>query len=68
MATKRTIQSIQIAGGNLFVIAAQYLGDATQWNRIAALNGIYDPIITSVVTLKIPPVDPTAGNGGILGI
>jgi nucleoid-associated protein YgaU len=64
----RTIQSIQVAGGNLFQIAAQYLGDATQWNRIARLNGLWDPVITGIVTLKIPPVDVTAGNGGILEI
>jgi hypothetical protein len=67
MAT-RTIQSIQVAGGNLFVLAAQYLGDATQWNRIAALNNIWDPVIVGVVTLKIPPMDKQAANGGILGI
>lgn len=65
---KRTIQTIQVAGGNLFQLAATYLGDATQWNRIAQLNGLYDPMITGVVTLKIPPVDLTTGNGGILGI
>jgi hypothetical protein len=64
----RTIQSITVAGGSLFEIAATYLGDATQWNRIARLNGIWDPMITSVVVLKIPPVDANAGNGGILGI
>jgi hypothetical protein len=31
--------SISVVGGeNLFYIAARYLGDATQWWRIAALN------------------------------
>jgi len=55
------------AGGNLFRIAAQQLGDATQWNRIAAANGLWDPFLAGVVTLTIPPVDPNAGNGGILG-
>ena len=64
----RTIQTIQVAGGNLFALAAKYLGDATQWNRIAALNNIYDPQINGVMTLKIPPADALAGNGGILGI
>jgi nucleoid-associated protein YgaU len=66
-APTRTLQSITVAGGNLFQIAAQYLGDATQWNRIAQLNGLYDPMLTGIVTLKIPPVDPKVGNGGILG-
>jgi nucleoid-associated protein YgaU len=62
------LQQIQVAGGNLFQIAAQYLGDATQWNRIAALNGLYDPMITGTVTLLLPPYNPNAGNGGILGL
>ena len=57
-----------IGGGNLMRIASQVYGDATQWNRIAALNGLWDPQITGTITLKIPPPDNAAGNGGILGI
>ena len=59
-------QTITVGGGNLFQLAAQHLGDATQWNRIAALNGLTDPFLTGVVTLRIPPRDPSGGNGGIL--
>lgn len=59
--------TIAVAGGNLFALAAQYLGDATQWNRIASLNGLTDFLITGTMTLQIPPVDANAGNGGILG-
>ncbi len=59
--------TLTVAGGNLFRIAAQELGDATQWNRIAAANGLWDPFLDGVLTLTIPPVDPNAGNGGILG-
>jgi L-ascorbate metabolism protein UlaG (beta-lactamase superfamily) len=58
--------SIQVNGGNLFQIAAQYLGDATQWIRIAQLNGLSDPMINAgptPVILLIPPVDPNAGGG-----
>lgn len=62
------VTSITVAGGNLFQIAAQYLGDASQWNRIAALNGLWDFIIVGTVTLQIPPPDNTAANGGILGV
>lgn len=62
-----TLQTIQVAGGNLFQLAAQYLGDATQWNRIAELNGLTDPFLAGPVTLEIPAVDASAGNGGILG-
>jgi nucleoid-associated protein YgaU len=59
---------ITVAGGNLFALAAQYLGDATQWNRIARLNGLRDPTLTGIVTLSIPDVNAAAGNGGLLGV
>ena len=63
--------TITEAGGNLFAIAAQQLGDATQWNRIAALNGLWDPFLAGVTTLQIPPTaQNTAAQGtdGILGL
>jgi nucleoid-associated protein YgaU len=59
---------ITVSGGNLFQLAAQYYGDATQWNRIAAANGLWDFIIVGTVTLIIPPKNASAANGGILGI
>lgn len=52
-----------VAGGNLFQIAAAQLGDATQWIRIAQLNGLTDPMLIGVITLVMPPIDPTAGGG-----
>jgi hypothetical protein len=54
---------ITVAGGDLFHIAAQQIGDATQWIRIAQANGLTDPQISGVVTLIIPDPDPTAGGG-----
>lgn len=68
MAAANSVTTLKVAGGNLFQIAAQVYGDATQWNRIAALNGLFDFIITGTVTLQIPPPNKAAGNGGILGI
>lgn len=65
VVTAVSLRTITVAGANLFQLAAQYLGDATQWNRIAQLNGLSDPVVEGVVTLKIPPVG--AGNGGVLG-
>jgi hypothetical protein len=56
-------QVVVVAGGNLFALAAQYLGDATQWIRIAQTNQLSDPQLEGVNTLAIPPVDPTAGGG-----
>jgi hypothetical protein len=52
-----------VSGGNLFQVAAQYLGDATQWNRIASLNGLNDPMIYGLVALRIPNVNGQAGGG-----
>jgi nucleoid-associated protein YgaU len=57
------MRTITVASGTLFQIAAQYLGDATQWVRIAALNNISDPWLSGLVTLNLPDVDPAAGGG-----
>jgi nucleoid-associated protein YgaU len=57
------MQTIMVTGGNLFQLAAQYLGDATQWVRIAQLNGIRDPWLSGLVVLNLPDVDPAAGGG-----
>ena len=57
------MQTVTVAGGNLFRIAAEQLGDATQWVRIAQLNTITDPMLSGLVTLQLPVVDPTAGGG-----
>ena len=57
------MRTIQVAGGDLFRLAATYLGDATQWVRIAQLNGLSDPMLSGVVTLRIPAVDRNAGGG-----
>lgn len=57
------MQTITVAGGNLFQIAAAELGDATQWIRIAQLNAISDPMLAGVVTLLIPDLNRAAGGG-----
>lgn len=57
------MSSIVVAGGDLFRIALQQLGDATQWNRIAAANNINDPVLRGLTTLVLPNVDATAGGG-----
>ena len=55
--------TITVTGGSLFQIASQYLGDATQWIRIAQLNGLADPMLYGLVVLRLPEVDATAGGG-----
>ncbi len=57
------MQQVTTAGGNLFQVAAQQLDDATQWLRIAQLNGLSDPMLYGVATLLIPPIDAAAGGG-----
>jgi L-ascorbate metabolism protein UlaG (beta-lactamase superfamily) len=57
------MQTITVAGGNLFQIAAAQLGDATQWIRIAQLNAIVDPMLSGLVTLNLPDPNPAAGGG-----
>lgn len=62
MAFTTTVTTV---GSNLFAIALQQLGDATQAVRIAQLNDISDWFLPDgiVVTLQIPPVDPSATGG-----
>lgn len=57
------MRTITVAGGDLFHLAATYLLDATQWNRIAQVNGLSDPVLSGLVTLLIPDIDASAGGG-----
>lgn len=57
------MQTVTVASGTLFGVAAIYLQDATQWNRIAALNGIIDPWLSGLIVLQIPDLDASAGGG-----
>ncbi len=57
------MSTLTTAGGNLFRIAAEQLGDATQLIRIAQLNDISDPMLTGLVTLTLPDQDQAAGGG-----
>lgn len=61
-----TQKIVTLSSGNLFEVAARELGDATQWTRIAKLNGMTDPFFTGLATLRIPPVKAKSGTGGVL--
>lgn len=56
-------RSIDVVGGNLFEIASRELQDATQAVRIAALNGLSDPMLVGPITLLIPPLDRSQTGG-----
>jgi hypothetical protein len=65
------MRQVSVTGGDLFHVALQYLGDATQFNRIIQANSgssggpPMDPMLTGLVTLNIPSVNPLA-TGGVL--
>lgn len=52
-AVKWTISAVN---PNLWLLAAQYLGDATRWQEIASLNGLTSPLqLGTYPSLVIPP-------------
>ncbi len=57
------MRTIMVAGTNLFAVAAQELGDATQWYRIAMSNDLSDPMLFGLQTLQIPDSDPNTTGG-----
>lgn len=57
------MRTIIVAGTNLFTVAAQELGDATQWYRIAMSNDLNDPMIFGLQELQIPDPDPSTTGG-----
>jgi hypothetical protein len=54
---------IEIVNGNLFQIAATYLGDAMQWGNIARLNNLSDPFVIGAVRIRIPVYSPAFSDG-----
>lgn len=65
-----TVKQIVVLSGNCFQLASQYLGDATQVDRIMAINPQLngDPFFEGLQTINLPTVEPGAGNGGIIGL
>ena len=51
-------QVISVTNSNLFAIAAQQYGDATQWTVIAEANGLTDPMIEATITITLPIETP----------
>lgn len=60
-----TVQSLKVAGGDLFTVAKDLYGDARKWTGLAEANGITDPVLTGVTELKVPEKVPD--SGGVLG-
>lgn len=57
--------TIAVAGGSLYQIAAEQYDDATAWTAIAKANDLTDPFVQGVQQLIIPPQSDQ--SGGILG-
>lgn len=61
-----TTVKVTSADRTLYHVAATQLGDATQWWRIAQMNGLSDPSLgpfTTPVLLQLPLVDGTLTDG-----
>ena len=67
--TAAPTRQITLSGGNAFEVASIYLGDATQVDRIMAINPQLngDPWFTGRTIINLPSVKAGAGNGGIIG-
>ncbi len=59
------MKQITVSQTTCEALAVLYLGDASQFVRIMAQNGLIDPDVTDLVTLTIPDVDPSQ-TGGVL--
>jgi hypothetical protein len=44
---------ITVTNANLYALAAQYYGDATQWTTIAEANGLDDPYIENTIQVEL---------------
>ena len=61
--TQQQVTTLQLVNPNFPLLAAQYLGDATQWRDVAYFNGLTDPQPIGSFVIKIPspsaaPVPP----------
>jgi hypothetical protein len=67
------MRTVTATGGDLYSLALQQLGDATQFNRIIQANlspnggPPMDVVLTGINTLNMPSVNPDA-TGGVLAL
>jgi hypothetical protein len=58
------MQTIQVTGTDCFQLAAENLGDATQFYRILTQNSLTDPLILGTpIEIVIPDVETTSTGG-----
>lgn len=56
-------KTVTVLNPNLYRLAAQYYGDATQWTVIAKANNLVDPYQSGFLTLIIPNDSGVKSNG-----
>ncbi len=55
---------VTVTGTDCFILAAQYMGDATEFYRIMVQNDLKDPVISGPpVTLIIPDIETGRTDG-----
>ncbi|HHL2824784.1 TPA: hypothetical protein ACQ431_003015 [Citrobacter murliniae] len=52
--TANGVKTVTLSGGNLYQVASDQYGDATQWESLATVNGITDPQLTGINSLQVP--------------
>lgn len=55
-------RQVVTAGGNLYQMAANSYGDASEWTGIARANGLVDPQLVGINTVKVPAL-PEGARG-----
>lgn len=59
-------QPVAVAGANLYKMAADSYGDASEWVTIAQANGLTDPMYQGVGVIDVPA--QAAGKGGVFNV
>lgn len=58
------VNTISMAGGNLFAVASQEYGDPMAWTTLARANSLTDPQLSGINTLVVPAAP--SSSGGVL--
>lgn len=56
--------TVTVAGGSLYKLAAEAYGDINGWTTLARANGMLDPVLVGIQTIRVPPSEQI--NGGVL--
>jgi hypothetical protein len=57
-------REVSLTATTLYQVAADYYQDATLWTYLAQVNNLSDPVITSPITILVPPAPPASVDFG----